>query len=223
MRQRTSDPIVVVGIAKLQKENTMGHPIEQTDGDRADQEPSQNGSLEDTVVHDHSRLEWTMVGTALAGLLSVLAIIVSVVALSSGSPATATAAQPAPVTVAQPAAPRPHAVKMLVKTDAEYGRRGPDGKWHDAFLPADFTVRAGQTVTVTVTNYDSGPHTFTSPSMGVNEVIPGGGSLTAGKQVTFTFTAPSKPGSYQWWCSLPCDPWAMVHNGYMRGIVTVTV
>jgi heme/copper-type cytochrome/quinol oxidase subunit 2 len=77
-------------------------------------------------------------------------------------------------------------------------------------------------VSVTVTNYDSGPHSFTSPSMGVNEVIPGGGTATIGKQVTFTFTAPTKPGSYVWWCAIPCDPWAMAHDGYMRGIVTVT-
>ena len=32
---------------------------------------------------------------------------------------------------------------------------------------------------MTVVNYDGGPHSFTSPAMGVNETIPGGGSLTA--------------------------------------------
>jgi plastocyanin len=113
-------------------------------------------------------------------------------------------------------------VKLTVKTDVEHGRRGPDGQWHDAFLPADFTVHAGATVTVTVENQDSGPHTFTSPSMNVNQIISGGGSASAPQQVTFTFTAPAKSGKYAWWCATPCDPWSMAHDGYMRGYVTVT-
>ena len=75
---------------------------------------------------------------------------------------------------------------------------------------------------VTVTNYDSGPHSFTSPSLGVNETIPGGGTMAVPRTVTFTFTAPAKAGKYQWWCSVPCDPWSMAHNGFMRGFVTVT-
>jgi hypothetical protein len=40
--------------------------------------------------------------------------------------------------------------------------------------------------------------------------------------VKFTFKAPSQAGSYQWFCALPCDPWAMSHDGYMRGHITVT-
>jgi hypothetical protein len=40
--------------------------------------------------------------------------------------------------------------------------------------------------------------------------------------MTFTFTAPKKAGRYQWWCAVPCDPWAMAHDGYMRGYVTVS-
>jgi plastocyanin len=168
--------------------------------------------------------DWMMVGLGLTALLSILATIVAVVALASKSPTPAAttqqAAQPASQGTALPVAP-PQAVNILVKSDTEHGRLGPDGKWHDAFLPADFTVRAGHTVKVTLTNYDSGPHTFTSPAMGVNETIPGGGSLGAPRQVTFTFKAPTKPGKYAWWCAVPCDPWAMSHDGYMRGYVTV--
>jgi plastocyanin len=172
--------------------------------------------------------EWMGIAVGLTGLLSVLAIIISVVALSSSSAGTNSQAAPSASTgapssgaAAVPAA-KPEAVKLSVKADDEHGKRGPDGKWHDAFLPADFTVHAGATVTVTVVNYDSGPHTFTSPSMGVNETIPGGGSLGAPHQVTFKFTAPKRAGKYQWYCALPCDPWAMAHNGFMRGFVTVT-
>jgi plastocyanin len=112
-------------------------------------------------------------------------------------------------------------VILNVKSDSEHGKRGPDGSWHDAFLPADFTVHAGSAVTVTVYNYDDMPHSFTSPSLGVDQTIPGG-SISTPAKTTFIFTAPSKPGGYQWWCALPCDPWAMAHNGYMRGYVTVS-
>ena len=113
------------------------------------------------------------------------------------------------------------ALTLNVKSNTEHGKRGPDGNWHDAFLPADFTVHAGETVTVTVYNYDDMPHSFTSQSLAVNQTIPGG-SASSPSKTTFKFTAPSRSGSYQWWCALPCDPWAMAHDGYMRGYVTVS-
>jgi plastocyanin len=176
---------------------------------------------------EQSQREWTLVVVGLAGLTSVIALILSIFALASSGSSTATAATPATPTVANPIAssappPKAQTLHISVKADDEHGRRGPDGKWHDAFLPADFTVHAGAQVTVTVDNYDGGPHSFTSPSMGVNQIIPGGGSMSSPQQVTFRFTAPKKPGHYQWWCAVPCDPWAMAHNGYMRGIVTVS-
>ena len=164
--------------------------------------------------------EWLAVGVGLAGLISIGAIIISVVALSSKTPTagpstvTVTAANTAPAVA-------PLAMKLSVKSDTEHAKKGPDGQWHDAFLPGDFTVKAGQTVTVTVANYDDSAHTFTAPDLGVNARI-AGGSATSPKLTTFTFKAPSKPGAYQWFCALPCDPWAMAHDGYMRGHVTVT-
>jgi hypothetical protein len=171
--------------------------------------------------------EWMGIAVGLTSLLSIMAIILAIVAVSASSSSNVAQAAPVatvtsgvPSTTAAPVA-RPEAVKLAVKTDVEHGRRGPDGKWHDAFLPAGFIVHAGAQVTVTVTNYDSGQHTFTSPSMGVNAIIPGGGTLGAPHQMTFTFTAPNKAGKYQWWCAVPCDPWSMAHNGYMRGFVTV--
>lgn len=170
--------------------------------------------------------EWMGIAVGLTGLLSVLAIILSIVAVSSSSTSGPQAVTAVPAGYSRPAttapAVKPESVKLLVKADDEHGRKGPDGKWHDAFLPGDFSVQAGAKVTVTVMNYDGGPHTFTAPSLGVNAIIPGGGSLSAPHQMTFTFTAPTKAGKYQWWCAVPCDPWAMKHNGYMRGFVTVT-
>ncbi len=167
--------------------------------------------------------EWMMVAVGLTALLSVLATIIASLALSSSSQTKTTVVTTRALaqTTAVPAAVAPESVSLAVKADDEHGRFGPDKQWHDAFLPAGFRVHAGATVTVTVTNYDSGPHTFTSPALNVNAIIPGGGSMTAPQTMTFTFKAPSKAGKYQWWCAAPCDPWAMTHNGYMRGLVTV--
>jgi len=109
---------------------------------------------------------------------------------------------------------------ILVKSDVQHGKKGPDGKWHDAFLPADFSLKAGAKTQVTILNYDGGAHSLVSPSLNLNVVIPGAKGSTPGR-VTFSLVAP-KSGRYDWWCGTPCDPWAMSHDGYMRGYVTVT-
>ena len=112
-------------------------------------------------------------------------------------------------------------VKLVIKSDEEKGKKGSDGNWHDAFLPADFSVKAGTTVHVTVYNYDDMPHSFPAPDLGTNATIAAGGEEKPSKS-TFTFTAPKKAGSYAWFCAAPCDPWAMAHEGFMKGEVTVT-
>jgi plastocyanin len=166
--------------------------------------------------------EWMGIAVALSALLSILAIIVSIVALGSSSTTvkTVTAAMPASPATAAPVV-KSESIGMSIKADDEHGRRGPDGQWHDAFLPANITVHAGDKVTVTFTNFDGGPHSFLSPSLGVDQMINGGGSLTSPQVVKLTFTAPKQPGKYAWWCGTPCDPWAMKHVGYMRGFITV--
>lgn len=110
--------------------------------------------------------------------------------------------------------------KLVIKSDEEQGKKGPDGNWHDAFLPADFSVEPGATVKVTVYNYDDMPHTFTAMELGTNVEIAGGSEGKPSK-TTFTFRAPQKAGSYEWFCMLPCDPWSMAHFGFMKGHVTV--
>ena len=177
---------------------------------------------------DRASRDWMKIAIGLVGLLSLTAIILSVFALaasnsgtnaSAAAPATESAGGSALGSAAAPL-PAPQTINVGVKADDEHGRLGPDGKWHDAFLPADFKVHPGAKVTVTVENYDGGAHTFTSPSLAVNATLPGG-SLSHPHQTTFTFTAPKKAGRYAWWCAMPCDPWAMSHDGYMRGYVTV--
>ncbi|MBS1676181.1 MAG: hypothetical protein JST08_02230 [Actinobacteria bacterium] len=111
-------------------------------------------------------------------------------------------------------------VRIVVKSDEEHAKRGPEGTWHDAFLPANLTVRPGATVKVTVLNYDEGEHSFTSMPLGLNVNI-AAGSAKNPKATTFTFHAPSRSGTYLWYCARPCDEWAMSHIGYMRGYVKV--
>lgn len=185
--------------------------------------------------NDRAFREWMMIGVGLTGLMSVLAIVVALIALASPStqttvlPAAAASSRSMMGTAAQAssaAAPAvaPEAVKLAIKSDSEHGKLGPDGKWHDAFLPANFTVHAGAQVTVTVDNYDQSAHTFTSSALGNTSVIDeqiAAGTDSGPRTTTFKFTAPAKPGKYEWWCAMPCDPFAMSHVGYMRGYVTV--
>jgi membrane fusion protein, multidrug efflux system len=135
--------------------------------------------------------------------------------------ASAAKSEQAPATSTQAENVPPASIKLVIKSDEEHAKKGPEGQWHDAYLPANFSVDPGQKVNVTVYNYDEGTHSFTSTSLGVNEVI-SGGSETKPHKATFSFTAPTKAGKYEWWCALPCDPWAMEHKGFMRGEVTVS-
>jgi hypothetical protein len=182
---------------------------------------------------EDSRRQWMLLGMALSSTLSVLALIVSLFALAgNGNHTVTTAAATAGGAGAMAGMPGMGAssgstgvpaqtLTMAFKSDTEHGRKGPDGQWHDAALPAMLTVRAGAHVTVTLYNYDTSPHSFTSPTLGTDTVVPGG-SATAPHKATVSFTAPSAPGKYLWYCSQPCDPFAMSHIGYMEGYVTVT-
>jgi hypothetical protein len=111
-------------------------------------------------------------------------------------------------------------INVVIKSNEEHAKRGPEGTWHDAYLPASFAVTPGATVKVTVLNYDEGEHSFTSTQLGLNVTFPAGSAKKPSK-TTFTFRAPTGKGSYLWWCAMPCDPWAMSHVGYMRGYVSV--
>ena len=160
---------------------------------------------------------FTMLAATFAVLLSMAALLAVVMKVdNSGSTQSASAATAS----TDGAAASPESVKLTVKSDEEEGKKGTDGAWHDAFLPADFSVKAGATVKVTVYNYDDMPHTFTSTGLGTNvEIAPG--SEDKPSKTTFTFKAPDKAGSYEWYCALPCDPYSMVHFGFMKGHVTV--
>ncbi|HTY75616.1 MAG TPA: hypothetical protein VMD05_08635 [Candidatus Nanoarchaeia archaeon] len=120
-------------------------------------------------------------------------------------------------------------ITLMVESDLTLG---PDNQTHDTFVPCNFTVYAGQTVNLTVVNYDNGQHSFTSPTLNVDFQIPA--SQTDGVPAVshFQFTE-NEAGIYRWWCTDACDTdaggWAMTTGtdgqpgqiGFMGGFVTV--
>ena len=163
---------------------------------------------------------FTQLAAGLAVLISMAALLGVALKLDNGNAEQSAAAATKSATGGGAAAVSGEDVKLLVKSDEEHGKKGGDGNWHDAYLPADFSVKAGATVHVTIYNYDDMPHSFTAPGLGVNQEVPAGSEGKPSK-TTFTFTAPAEAGSFEWICILPCDPWSMSHFGFMKGHVRV--
>ena len=134
-----------------------------------------------------------------------------------------------PASTAVSSIPKTADITLVVQGDVKLG---PDGKLHDAFTPCNFTVYAGQEVDLTIVSYDSGEHTFTSPSLGVNFVVPPSNVTGSPTISNFQFNE-ATAGVYRWYCTYPCDTdaggWAMTTGsdgqpdqiGYMGGFVTV--
>lgn len=86
-----------------------------------------------------------------------------------------------------------------------------------AFDPATLTATANTTVTVNYLNDSSLPHNIqffagadaTAPSLGLTDVVTG-----PGQTKSVTFTTPSAPGDYYFWCD--------VHQAAMSGMLHVT-
>ncbi len=113
-------------------------------------------------------------------------------------------------------------IDLTIKDGLQYA--AADKKIHDSYSPANFTVTAGIPVHVTVVNFDTGSHSLTSPTLGLNQIFKGAAKTGIPSVSTFTFT-PKKTGNFHWQCVIPCDGgptgWAMSHNGYMNGTITV--
>lgn len=159
-------------------------------------------------------------GMFISAGLAMATVILALAAAGCGGASKATKQASLSGVASQSASIAPAAVKLVIKSDEEHGKKGPEGKWHDAYLPSGFSVKPSQHVTVTIYNYDGGIHSFTAPGLNVNVMVPGG-TATSPHTATFSFTAPAKAGSYEWFCDQPCDPWAMAQAGYMRGAITV--
>jgi len=101
---------------------------------------------------------------------------------------------------------------------------GPDGKLHDAFSPANFTLVEGVPAKITIYNYDNMKHSVTSGALGINFLGKPSKKNGAAGVASYTFT-PKKDGNYSWQCIYPCDmpnkQWSMSHKGYMQGTIHV--
>ena len=120
--------------------------------------------------------------------------------------------------------PPSKAVQDITLTVMPGGKLGPDGKLHDAFSPANFTVEKGVPVHLTIYNYDNMKHSVTSSALGINFVGKPSKKNGAAGVAHYTFT-PKKDGNYSWQCIYPCDmpnhQWSMSHKGFMEGTVHV--
>jgi heme/copper-type cytochrome/quinol oxidase subunit 2 len=151
--------------------------------------------------------KWSSV--ALGALAVVLALIALDVTLVGGlqSPASA---QTRPVT--QVVKVSGVAVQPVVDLTVSAGLKpGPDGKLHDAFSVTNFYTHVGQPVKLIINNTDTVAHSIMAPGAGVNIIVRPG---------THTYTLLiRKAGRFQWMCMMPCDPYSMSHDGYMRGYI----
>ena len=118
---------------------------------------------------------------------------------------------------------------------SKLGIKGSDGLPHDTLIPTNFVVKAGAPVTLTIANYDEGPHNIFQPDLGLNLTMKGGIEQPdkSVKPVTtvLNFTA-SKKGVFRWYCTMPCDEkhgsWDMKpsangpdQDGFMAGYIVV--
>ena len=78
-----------------------------------------------------------------------------------------------------------------------------------SFKANTWVVKAGDKISVDITNCATFAHNFVSPDLGVpaaNKINIG----AAAPSTTVTFTAPTKPGKYMFWCSTQ-PPGALSH------------
>ena len=134
-----------------------------------------------------------------------------------------------------PAAAESGSQLSAIMYGSKLGIKGPDGLPHDILIPSSFVIKSGVPVTLSVVNYDEGPHTITAPDLGLNLLMKGGKEQPDKSVVpvttTFHFTA-TKKGVFRWFCALPCDAkhgaWDMKagysgpdKEGFMAGFIVV--
>lgn len=162
---------------------------------------------------DHELHPATGFLTLLIGIVLVMGVLLGLTAGVGAvwSSVTAPVAAAGPAASAAPA----HVVNISIKDVSTPDGPEPAYVGPNGVGAADlFTVTAGETVKVVVSNEDSMPHTFTAPGLGLNV------SINPSATTTFTFT-PKAAGSYQFACEVPCGPFVMSHAGYMEGSVKV--
>ena len=169
----------------------------------------------DAVVDRDSRIVLSIL--AAVGILAALGMSAAALVKSNdhGRTVTVTTSATAKAPAAPAAATPTHVIDVTV-TPA--GKRGPDGKMHDAFDVTNFSVKAGQPTQLRIDNKDEGTHSITAPVAGISIIVQPGVH-------TYTLLV-KKTGRFEWKCIIPCDDdthgWAMTHPGYMAGYITAS-
>jgi nitrous oxide reductase len=154
--------------------------------------------------------KWSTV--ALAAFAVVLALIAIDISLVGGlqTPASAHTSPVAQIVKVSGADVQPI---VYLSVTAEI-KPGTDSKLHDAYSVTNFYTHVGQSVKLVINNTDTVDHSITAPGAGVSIMV---------KPGTHTYTLlVRKAGHFQWMCMLPCDPYSMSHDGYMRGYITAS-
>lgn len=135
----------------------------------------------------------------------------------------------------RPASER-HVTLAIIPASARLAK-GPDGAYHDAFIPSSIAVRVGQVIYLNIVNYSPDSHSFDVPDLRLNLDIAPATTDPAGSTKPDTTTAMfavAQPGVYHWSCRKLCDGdasnWAMSdgtgqvvgQDGFMAGTITAT-
>ncbi len=149
---------------------------------------------------------------ALAGVGILAALLISMVALVQSSEREE--ARAASQAVAEETAGLPPVAKVVVLKVIPEGKLGPEGEKHDEFTQTEFFVKVGRPQELRIDNTDSVLHSIDSPEAGIDIVVMPG---------THTYTLLVKrAGTFLWFCTFPCDTWAMQNPGYMMGRITAS-
>jgi len=127
------------------------------------------------------------------GLNSSAAAPKASVPTAASKPTTAAAPSAA---VVGPKAPGPYAAKGSVTETA--GQASIEAQDTLQWQPNTVVAKAGDKVTLQIKNMGNTAHTFLSPALNVNQL-----DVPIQKTTDVSFTAPSAPGAYQFWCNIP--------------------
>lgn len=116
---------------------------------------------------------------------------------TSAKPPASTSGGAASAQVVGQKAPGPYSANgSVTATNGQASLEATDTlKWQ----PDTIVVKGGDKVTLSIKNAGNTAHTFLSPALGVNSQQ----DVAVQKTTTVSFTAPSAPGAYQFWCNIP--------------------
>ncbi len=121
----------------------------------------------------------------------------SVAKPSAPTSAAAKPAAPSASVVGQKA-PGPFSANGTVTVDAA-GAAALEATDTLKWQPDVLVAKPGTKVTLTVKNGGASAHTFLSPALGITSPV----EVNNGQTVTASFTTPTQPGAYQFWCNIP--------------------